>query len=212
MPAFNNVQELYDSVKDYLDRDDISFTKKIPLWVGMAEDELDRRLRHPASETVFEYTVQKGQDVIPAPANLSELRTIRNKKTNRVLTKRYPETLYMEPLPDEEPTSFMSRANFYVLNMPVKEDTTFEYVFYIIPDRLGDKHGSSLYLEALGDFLLFVALEHGFTYGAADSEAAYFRGLAERSLANLQQQINNESIAGSTIFNFGDTEQVNRYY
>lgn len=212
MATFNNVQELYDSIKDYLDRDDSSFTKKIPLWVSMAEDELDRRLRHPASETVFEYKVQKGVDVIPAPANLSELRTIRNKNTNLVLTKRYPETLYMEPKPCKEPTSFMSRANYYVLNMPVVEDTTFEYVFYIIPDRLGDQHGSSLYLEVLGDFLLFVALEHGFTYGAADAEAAYFRGLAERSLANIQQQINDESIAGSTIFNFGDMSQLERYY
>lgn len=212
MSAYNTVSELYDDVQKYLDRNESSIVNKIPMWVHMAEDELDRRLRHPAAEMVQSYVVKAGYDYVPAPRNLLELKSLRLVDEGRTLYRRSLETLYELPKSDEKPLAFASRANYYILDKTVKVDTTIEFIYYTAPDKLGNENSANLYLVACGDFLLYVALSNGFAYDANPQESAYFRQLAEASLATLQDQINRESMAGHTLVQFSNQEFLSTYF
>lgn len=212
MSAYSNAAELYADVQAYMNRNETSIVNKIPMWVHMAEDELDRRLRHPAAEEVQSYTVPAGFDFIPAPRNLLELKSIRAEGTKSPLNRRSLETLYDTPSYSDEPVAFASRANYYILNEKVKEDTTYEFIYWTTPEKLSNTNSSNLYLVSCGDFLLYAALAYGFGYDVNPQEAQYFRQLAETALANLQEQITREALSGHTLVQWSNSDFVSTYF
>lgn len=212
MSNYTTVSDLYADVQLYMNRNETSIVNKIPLWVRMAEDELDRRLRHPATEAVLTYTVTQGTDRIPAPANLAELKYIRIPSVKRILYRRSIETLYELPLDDQLPTGFASVSNSYVLNIVAPADTVFEYNFYMTPSKLSTSNASSVYLVQCGDILLYLALSFGFAYDQNPEESAYWRSTAEQALAMLNEQINREQISGSTLISFSNRDYLQTYF
>lgn len=212
MSNYTTVSDLYADVQLYMNRNEASIVNKIPLWVRMAEDELDRRLRHPATEAVLSYVVQQGSDRIPAPTNLAELKYLRIPELNRVLYRRSIETLYDLPVDDEFPTGFASVSNQYILNLAAPANTTFEYTFYMTPSKLSLANASSVYLVQCGDILLYLALSFGFAYDQNPEESNYWRGTAEQALAMLNEQIQRESMSGSTMVTFANRDFLQTYF
>ena len=106
---FNNYSELIAKVKLYLDRNDAETIDQIPFWVNAVEGQLDRVLRHPAAEKFMYYTLEAGQESIPTPKELLELKLLRNAETKEILYWRTAETIYDPPYPVEYPTAFYRR-------------------------------------------------------------------------------------------------------
>ena len=210
--SYSTVSELYNDVQLYMNRNEASIVNKIPMWVNMAEDELDRRLRHPANEALVEYQVIKGQRQIPAPANLAELKFIRVPDADRILYRRSIETLFDLPIGDDYPTGFASVSNQYVLNFEAKQDFLVEYCFYMVPDKLSNQNASNTYLTLCGDLLLYLTLSEGFSYDMNLEDSAYFRQKAEKVLADLEEQIKKEERSGSTLVTFASADALSNYF
>lgn len=208
---YKSASELYSDVQKYMDRNESSIVNKIPLWVHLAEDELDRRLRHPACQLSALITVYNGTDYIPAPSNMLELSWLKRKESNTVLKRLFFETLHSLPNYEKYPVAFAAKANKYVLDKPVQEDTVFEILYYVEPTKL-TQSSTNMYLQIAADYLLFSALAHGFSYDTNLDEAAYYRTLAENSFASLENQITKEAYAGSTMFQFNDNSFIERYF
>ena len=212
MAVYTQVSVLYADIQKYMDRNEDSIVAKIPLWVRMAEGELDRRLRHPASQVVYNYPLVTGSQELEAPRQLTELRSIRITSNPEALQRRSPEELYRGPFYKDEPEAFASVGNKYILNKPVEKDTTFEFVYYTTPIPLSVENSSNLYLDACGDILLYMALSLGFAYDNNQAESAYWRQMAEAALESLQTQIKQEAMSGSTFVNFANTDFLTTYF
>lgn len=212
MAQYATVSELYADVQLYVNRNESTFISKIPMWVTMAEGELDRRLRHPAAENIQTFTVTTGNDYLTAPIDLLELKSIRNASTGEFLYRRSLETLYTVPNYTKQPIAFASTSNRYVLDKPVIEDSQFNVVYYNAPTKLSVQNSSNLYLVALPDFLLSVALEQAFFFDGQPDQAQMWRTLAESQLAILNEQILRESYQGSTLVTHSNVDNISRYY
>lgn len=212
MSAYANAAQLYSDIEQYMDRHEASIVNRIPMWVHMAEDELDRRLRHPAAEEVQNYEVKAGFDFIPAPRNLLELKSLRLEGVSVPLTRRSLETLYDVPSWESHPVAFASRANYYILDKKVKEDTNVEFIYWTTPEKLSNTNSSNLYLVAAADFLLYAALSSAFSYDTNPEESQYYRGLAETALSNIQSQISREAMSGHTLVCWSDTTSLSTYF
>lgn len=213
MSSFKDVQELYAAVQKYMDRNDKSVVDKIPMWVNMAEQELDRRLRHPAAMVRALITIPANTGQIKAPANLSELVHARVQGQEQPMYRRSLEMLYAPPEPlGIYPTAIASMQNTYQFNKLCHEDFQLEFIYYVAPNKLSLENVTNLYLVALGDFLLYVALSNGFSYDTNLEESAYYRSMAEKALADLQEQIEREAISGSTMVSLSDSRHLVRYF
>lgn len=209
---YDNVTDLYSDIQKYVDRNESTFVNMIPSWVFQAENELDRRLRHPAAEVISTYNVTAGSTSIPAPTQLLELRSIRSRSTNEMLYKRSYEVLYSTPNNTRYPIAFASVANKYFLDITTDEDVTYEFIFYTSPDKLGTDNPTNFYLSVVPDFLLYVSLESAFIFDGQPEQAAYWRQMAEAQLSLLNEQIKRESYQGSTLVAWGDYSRNNYYY
>lgn len=212
MAQYDNVSELYTDVKQYVDRNEATFISKIPEWVNQAENELDRRLRHPAAEVISTYTVLAGNRSIPAPRQMSEIKSIRSRSTNSILYRRSYETLYDVQNNSQYPIAFASIANQFYMDITCSENVTYEFVFYTVPDKLTLSNSNNFYLAVLPDFLLYVTLEQAFIFDGQPEQAVYWRQMAETQLALLNEQIKRESYQGSTLIAWGDSARNDYYY
>lgn len=209
---FNNYGELIDKISQYADRNDAETINLIPFWVNQVEDVLDRELRHPAAEKFMVYNLPAGQDSIPTPKQLLELRTLRNMETKEILYWRTPETIYDPPYPVDYPTAFYRRADRYVLNMPAKQPLQIEYVFYTTQPKLVNPGDNNLYLAACGDILMYMALAQLFQFIENDEEANKYQAMGQAALAQLQSQIVRESKSGSSLVFNGQMHQATIYF
>lgn len=209
---YDNVNELYSDIQTYVDRNESTFTNMIPSWVFQAENELDRRLRHPAAEVISTYKVLAGKNSIPSPMELLELKSIRSRTTNQIIFKRSYEVLYDVVNNTRYPIAFASVANNYYLDKVADEDVVYEFIFYTSPPKLGTDNPTNFYLSMVPDFLLYVSLESAFIFDGQPDQAQYWRQMAEAQLALLNEQIKRESYQGSTLIAYGDSERNNFYY
>ncbi|MDR7342131.1 hypothetical protein J2X14_000519 [Pantoea alhagi] len=212
MAQYQNVSDLYTDVQKYVDTKEAYFISKIPAWVYFAETELDRRLRHPAAEKVDVFTVSAGYDYLTAPKNLLELKSIRNRSNNQILYRQSYEKIYDVQNYSNQPIAFASVSNMYKLDKAVSTDTAFEVVYYIAPEKLDVSNSSNLYLIAVPDFLLWVALEQAYIFDGQPDQAQYWRNMAETSLTGLQEQLLRESYQGSTLVTWANSDNITRYY
>lgn len=213
MAKYDNVNQLYADIQQYVNRNESTFTTLIPTWVYQAETELDRRLRHPAAEVISSFTVLAGNNYIPAPTQLLELKSIRSRKTNDMLYRRSYEVLYDVLNDTRYPIRFASVANRYYLDKIVEsEDVDYEFVFYTAPDKLSVTHVTNFYLDTVPDVLLYLGLEAAFIYDGQPDQAVYWRQMAETQLALLNEQIDRESYQGSTLVPWQNNERNNFYY
>lgn len=212
MAQYDNVNDLYADIQKYVDRNESSFTNFIPVWVNQVENELDRRLRHPAAEVISTYTVQAGYNNIPAPTELLELKSIRSRATNEILYRRSYEVLYEVQNESKYAIRFASVSNRYYLDKTVDEDVVYEVIFYTAPAKLSSTNSNNFYLAVVPDVLLYLSLEAAFIYDGQPDQAAYWRSMAETQLALLNEQIDRESYQGSTLVPWQNNERNNYYY
>ena len=214
MATYSNVSDLYSAVQAYMGRNETGIINKIPLWVSFAEDELDRRLRHPAAITTQEYTVSGKSSTIPAPESLLELKSITQLPSLQPLLRRSFESLFQPPYPTQKgmATAFASHGGEFILNEVMGEDTVFQVSYYASPLKLSTNNPENLYLSACGDFLLFTALAHGFAYDTNAEESQYYKLMAEAVLSTLSEQIQREDLAGSTLVTFANSDYLETYY
>lgn len=205
-------KDLMTDVAHYLNRTDQDTLSRIPTWIHLAESQLDRILRHPAAETVIAYTVPVGDDYIPVPRKLLELKQLRNAKTGEVLYRRSLETLYSTPLHSDYPTGYSRKSVRYILNKEVTEPFDVEIIFYAAPDHLAKPLDVNLYTMQCYDTLMYYAIAEGFTYLHDNESAQVYNSKAEVSFNMINQSIQREEFAGSTLVYFSDNELMNTYY
>ena len=203
MAAFSKFSDLIREVKEQLNRNDDATVSKIPFWYKKAHDVLDRVLRHPAAEKSLFYTIAIGDKEIPIPTNLLELKLIRIVDTNKVIYWRTLETLNDVPLDDNYPTGFARLGNRYLLNTSAKKPIQIEYSYFVTPNVLVNGEDTNLYLIAAGDIIMALICSYGFAYLANNEEGAYWESQAMSMLATLNEQIEREKIAGSSLIFWG---------
>lgn len=207
-----NYRDLYDDVKSYLNRTDQDTLTRIPVWIHLAQDTLDRVLRHPAAETTMVYPVKPGEDIIPIPVNLLELKSLRNTVNGEVLYRRSLETLYETPTSEVYPTGYSRKGNQYILNKKAEVDFNMEVIFYTAPNKLDKPGDMNLYTVQCYDMMLFYALSEGFAYLHDTSNSQYYQQRAEVSYTMLMESIRREEFSGSTLVYFSDQESMSNYF
>lgn len=205
-------KDLTNDVKNYLNRTDEDTLSRIPTWIHLAQDMLDRILRHPAAETVLRYPVKVGVGVIPIPTNLLELKHLRNATTGEVLYRRSLETLYETPLNSKFPTGYSRKGHEYVLNKAAEEEFEMEVIFYTSPLKLSKPSDYNLYTLQCYDMLMYYALAEGFAYLIDTAQSQYYQQKAETSFSMLQESIRREEYSGSTLVYFSDQDVMTNYF
>ena len=199
-------------VKHYLNRNDEDTLSRIPTWIHLAQDTLDRILRHPAAETVIRFPVKVGADIIPIPTNLLELKNLRNSKTGEVLYRRSLETLYLTPLHSKFPTGYSRKGVEYILNKPAEEEFEMEVIYYTAPTKLSKPGDINLYTLQCYDMMMYYAIAEAFSYLQDPSQAQYFQQKAEASYNMLMDSIRREEFSGSTLVYFSDEAAMSQYF
>lgn len=216
--AFSTVNDLYTSIKDYMNRDEESLNRNIPYWVSNTEDELDKLMRHPAGLVAETYTVKKGLNRIPAPLEMTEIYSIRSLTTGEMLYRKPYEILYESYNTKNYPMYFASLGPDFYLDKSVDEDTNFEFVFYSSPPKLGttDEQGnlvsSNFYLKVMSDFMLASALSKAFLFDGQPDKSASWAQNAQTILNNLNDQIKREEFQGSTTIAMCDIPRLQHYF
>lgn len=210
--ARKTYKDLMDDVKHYLNRTDEDTLSRIPTWIHLAQDTLDRILRHPAAEMVMRYPVKKGEDVIPIPMNLIELKSLRNSDTGDVLYRRSLETLYATPVDNIYPTGYSRKGIEYILNKKAEVDFEIEAIFYVAPIKLERSTDHNLYTMQCYDMMMYYALSEGFGYLQDSANAQAYQQKAEVSYNMLMESIRREEYSGSTLVYFSDQEEMSNYF
>lgn len=205
-------KDLATDVKHYMNRNDEDTLSRIPTWIHLAQDQLDRILRHPAAETVMRYPMKKGEDIIPIPTNLLELKNLRNNTTGEVLYRRSLETLYSTPLNSKFPTGYSRKGVEYILNKATEEEFEMEVIYYTAPTKLSKPGDINLYTLQCYDMMLYYALAEGFAYLMDTTQAQYYQQKAEASYNMLMESIRREEFSGSTLVYFSDEEAMSQYF
>ena len=205
-------KDLAGDVKHYLNRNDEDTLSRIPTWIHLAQDTLDRILRHPAAETVIRFPVKVGADIIPIPTNLLELKNLRNSKTGEVLYRRSLETLYLTPLHSKFPTGYSRKGVEYILNKPAEEEFEMEVIYYTAPTKLSKPGDINLYTLQCYDMMMYYAIAEAFSYLQDPSQAQYFQQKAEASYNMLMDSIRREEFSGSTLVYFSDEAAMSQYF
>lgn len=205
-------KDLITDVKHYLNRADEDTLSRIPTWIHLAQDQLDRILRHPAAETVMEYLVSVGSDTIPIPANLLELKNLRNKTTGEVLYRRSLETLYLTPLHEKYPIGYSRKGIEYVLNKAPEEAFVMEVIYYTAPTKLSGMSDRNLYTVQCYDMMLYYALSEGFGYLMDTAQSQHYQQKADTSFNFLMESIKREEYSGSTLVYFSDEAAMGQYF
>ena len=205
-------KDLMTDIKHYLNRTDEDTLSRIPTWVHLAQDQLDRILRHPAAEIVMSYPVKVGSDIIPIPHNLIELKNLRNTDTGDVLYRRSLETLYSTPLHSKYPTGYSRKGAEYVLNKKSEVDFIMEVIFYVAPAKLEKQSDVNLYTMQCYDMMMYYALAEGFSYLQDMQNAQYYQQKADTSYNMLMESIRREEFSGSTLVYFSDQEELSNYF
>lgn len=205
-------KDLANDIKHYLNRNDEDTISRIPTWVHLAQDQLDRILRHPAAETVIRFPVKVGVDIIPIPTNLLELKNLRNAKTGEVLYRRSLETLFLTPLHSKFPTGYSRKGVEYILNKPAEEEFEMEVIYYTAPSKLDKPGDINLYTLQCYDMMMYYALAEGFSYLMDSAQSQYYQQKAEASYTMLMESIRREEFSGSTLVYFSDEQAMSTYF
>lgn len=205
-------KDLMTDVKHYLNRTDEDTLSRIPTWIHLAQDTLDRILRHPAAETVMEFPVKVGVDIIPIPANLLELKNLRNSATGEILYRRSLETLYLTPLHSKYPTGYSRKGVEYMLNKKSEEAFVMEVIYYTAPTKLVNMGDRNLYTAQCYDMMMYYALAEGFAFLMDSTQAQYYQQKAETSYNMLTESIRREEFSGSTLVYFSDEAAMGNYF
>lgn len=205
-------KDLATDIKHYLNRTDEDTLSRIPTWVHLAQDTLDRILRHPAAEIVLRYPVKVGVGVIPIPTNLLELKHLRNTTTGEVLYRRSLETLYETPLNSKYPTGYSRKGHEYVLNKEAEEEFEMEVIFYTAPTKLSKPGDFNLYTMQCYDMMMYYALAEGFSYLMDTAQSQYYQQKADTSYSMLIESIRREEFSGSTLVYFSDQASMGNYF
>lgn len=203
-PLFDNYEELKNGIRETINRDDM-FDNLIPTWIRMAEENLDRELRHPAMVTSYKITVPEGEQTIPLSTNYLAMFYIRYK--GKLLSRTSLEVL-SELDSDGEPTHFASNENKYAVNGATSVPREFEVKYYAAPPRLSQELADTLYLFIACDYIYFYATAEGFEYDSQLDKAAYWRNKASSTLAAIQYQADKERDSGSTLITFANPERL----
>lgn len=212
MSAYKNRGELVQDIQKYMNRSEPHIVKKIPQWIHMAEDMLDRVLRHPAAIQTLNYSMREGDQEVPAPDKLLELKTIKVKETGDTLFRRSIETLADGDRSNEYPVAFCSQGEKFILDKPAPKDMDIQLIYFEATEKLKTDSDTNLYLFYCGDILLYYALSEGFGYDNNQAEAQYWEQKAVQSFTALEQQIEKEKVAGSTLVNMGNRRFLNKYF
>lgn len=205
-------KDLITDIKHYLNRTDEDTVGRISTWVHLAQDQLDRILRHPAAETVVRFPMKVGDSTVPIPINLLELKNLRNAVTGDVLYRRSLETLYLTPLHSKYPTGYSRKGAEYVLNKEAEEEFEMEVIYYTAPSRMTKPSDFNLYTLQCYDIMMYYALAEGFAYLMDSAQSQYYQQKAETSYNMLMESINREEFSGSTLVYFSDEAAMSTYF
>lgn len=206
------LKDLREDIKHYLNRTDEDTISRIDTWIHLAQDQLDRILRHPAAETVMRFPMKVGGSTVPIPINLLELKNLRNSVTGEVLYRRSLETLYLTPLHSKYPTGYSRKGIEYILNKATEVDFELEVIYYTAPTKLRKPGDYNLYTLQCYDMMMYYALAEGFAYLLDSAQSGYYQQKAEASYNMLMESIKREEFSGSTLVYFSDEEAMSTYF
>lgn len=203
--------DLIQDVKFYLNRTDQDTLSRIPIWVHVAQEQLDRIMRHPATEVSIEYKMQPGDMSVPVPANMLEMKHLRNADTGDVLYRWSLEILnhYSD---DPYPTGYCRRGAEYLLNKRVEIPFTLEMICYMAPSRLEKADDVNMYTVQCYDMLLYYAVAEGFAYLHDMQVSQYFQQKAEASYNMIMESIDREKRSGSGRVVVAEQEKNSKYF
>ena len=212
MTIFKNRYELIETVKAYADRDVKEINEKIPIWINITQDMLDRGLRHPALITTATYPAKAGEDSIPAPVGYNELKQIIIKDTGKILQRLGIEVLSLADETDQYPDAYCFLENRFKLNKPCFSDMDIEIIHYNVPKRLESDSDTNIYLTIAADIMLFNTVSELFFYDNNPQEAERFKAKADNSYNAMLQQIKQEEYGGSQLIIKRGSKNVGDYY
>lgn len=205
-------KDLISDVKHYMNRNDEDTLSRIPTWIYLAQDILDRTLRHPAAETMLRFPMTTETNVIPIPTNLLELKSVRNGATGDVLYRRSLETLYLTPFHSLYPTGYSRCGAEYIVNKKPEVPFEMEVIFYVAPPKLTKPTDRNLYTSQCYDMLMYYALSEGFGYLLDSEQSQHYLQKAETSFRLLEESIRREEFSGSTLVYFSDEQAMGSYF
>ena len=183
----NDYASLKTTIADFLARDDM--TAKIPVFIQLAEAEMNRVLDTREQERRVQATVAKGVRHINMPANLHEFRMVRSTSPKeQVLEFCSLDAIERDYGKQEGAPKAYSIVSDEIRLAPIpNEPTTIEMVFTEDFASLSDSVATNRLLLRNPDIYLHGALKHAHVFLLDEARAQYHGGLFDRAVAGAAQ-------------------------
>lgn len=202
----SNYGQLKTYIQSYLNYNDNSVTSSIPLFISMANQELNRVLRTPAQEQHIYHTVALDDETtLPVPNNLIELRRIYYGDTFETIDRVDIETLprekynYSDISSDNRPVSFARSHDYFILSRTAIVGTEIHIVYYQEVTDMTDDNDVNTFLEIAPLALLYRAIAEGHRFLENISMADYWFAKASEEVTMIQRQATLDENAGSVL-------------
>jgi hypothetical protein len=178
-----NRGEIVELVKEYLNRPNLS-TTSVASMIASVEGELNRALReHPRNRRRTTYTQPAGEAILPLPADMAQLVTLR---VGTVMLRQYPDDA--RELAEQAQNAYIVRGDCAELFPAPASDTEFalDYVAFLRPlEADADFNWVSTYYA---DLYLYGALKEAAVYLKDDQRLQAWQNEFMRRLNGVVEQ------------------------
>jgi hypothetical protein len=200
MAQITSYSTLKDNVADWLNRTDL--TAQIPVFIQLAEAELNRRLRVKDSVTRSDATVDTQYTTLPS--DFAETKSV-YLKTSPVSRLEYITIEQMEALKTQG-YSATGQPRYYTViggtfeTLPAPDQSyTAELVYYAKLAALSDTNTTNWLLTKNPDIYLFGSLLQSAPYLRDDDRIPVWNSVYERGLAQLEQASDRAEFSGGVL-------------
>lgn len=182
--TINSYATLVAAIPDFLLRSDL--TAIVPTWVGLAEADINRRLRHPSMVTRLE-NQSLSAEYVDLPSDYLEVAQVTyDGDLNRKLTQ--VSTDYMDRFTDDsgQPRWYSivgTQLRFY----PITTGGTYDLTYYQRIPALSDSNTTNWLLDVAPDVYLYGSLIHSAPYLQEDARVGTWRQLYADAVLSLEQ-------------------------
>lgn len=212
MAKITTYGELKSAVTSYIDYNNAEVTKRIPLFISIAEDICNRQVRLPSMERrISRLVLGNGQNTLPVPVDFLELRRMYYDDTLETLDQVDLELLpqhayvYSDISYDGRPVSFARDQDRWIMSRNMVKDTKINITYYAAVDPMVDDGDSNDLLLKAGVGMLYRAVAEAFRFLERDDRAEVFEQMAEKELLILQGVADKAENTGSVIVQANNT-------
>lgn len=200
MAQITNYSTLKDNIADWLNRTDL--TSQIPVFIQLAEADLNRRLR--VKDTIVRADAAVDAQYTTLPTDLTEIKSF-FLKTNPVTRMEFVTNEQMEKLKYQGYSSTGTPLYYTIIGsttefLPAPDQSyTAEIIYYAKLTALSDSATSNWLLTKYPDIYLYGALAQSAPYLRDDERIALWSSLYEKGLTQLEIASDRAEFTGGVL-------------